>query len=127
MSMGEFAGRGVIITGALGIYGTWIADAFAREGAKLCLTDREHGGLEHRLAAAGGADGSFVQVADVTQDGALAELVKAVGERWGSADILINNAGVYPSGFFAGHPGYGMGPHHGCQRPCAFLADAARS
>lgn len=102
--MGEFAGRGVVITGALGIYGTWIADAFARQGAKLCLTDREPGGLEHRLAAAGGADGSFVQVADVTQDGALAELVTAVGERWGTADILINNAGVYPSGFLLDIP-----------------------
>ncbi len=96
--MSEFAGRRVVVTGALGIYGTWIADAFAREGARLCLTDRGTG-LEGRLAAAGAAEGSFVHAADITDDAALAGLVTAVGERWGSADILINNAGVYPSGF----------------------------
>lgn len=102
--MSEFAGRRVIITGALGIYGTWIADAFARAGARLCLTDRDPGGLEARLAAAGAADGSFVHAADITDDAALAGLVAAVGERWGSADILINNAGVYPSGFLLDIP-----------------------
>ncbi len=97
--MSEFAGRRVVITGALGIYGTWIADAFARAGARLCLTDREPRGLADRLASAGAADGSFVHAADITDHVALAGLVASVGERWGSADILINNAGVYPSGF----------------------------
>lgn len=97
--MTDLSGRGVVITGAVGIYGTWIADAFARAGAKLCLTDRDLGGLENRLAEAGGADGSFVHAADVADAGALAGLVADVGERWGAADILINNAGVYPSGF----------------------------
>ncbi len=95
----DFAGHGVVVTGALGIYGTWIADAFARAGAKLCLTDRDGSGLELRLAASGGAPGSFVHTADITDDTALAGLVAEVGERWGAADILVNNAGVYPSGF----------------------------
>lgn len=95
----DFTGRSVVVTGALGIYGTWIADAFARAGAKLCLTDRDAAGLEQRLAATGAAEGSFVHAADITDDAALAGLVATVGERWGSADILINNAGVYPSGF----------------------------
>ena len=99
MTMEAFAGRGVVITGALGIYGAWIADAFGRAGAKLCLTDRTADGLDARLTEAGGAPGSFVHVADVTDDRALAGLVAAVGERWGAADILINNAGIYPSGF----------------------------
>lgn len=97
--MSEFAGRGVVITGATGIYGTWIADAFAQAGAKLCLTDVAAGALERRLAEAGGAEGSFAHPADATDDAALAGLVAAVGERWGSADVLVNNAGVYPSGF----------------------------
>ena len=96
--MNEFAGRRVVITGAVGIYGTWIADAFARAGARLCLTDRGPG-LEERLAASAAAEGSFVHAADITDDSALAGLVDAIGERWGSADILINNAGIYPSGF----------------------------
>ena len=95
----DFTGHGVVVTGALGIYGTWIADAFARAGAKLCLTDRDASALERRLAASGAAEGSFVHAADITDDTALAGLVATVGERWGAADILVNNAGVYPSGF----------------------------
>jgi len=97
--MTNFNGQGAIITGALGIYGTWIADAFARAGAKLCLTDRDGAALNARLALAGGAEGSFAVAADLTSDADLAALAKTVGERWGAADILVNNAGVYPSGF----------------------------
>jgi 3-oxoacyl-[acyl-carrier protein] reductase len=95
----DFTGQGVIVTGALGIYGTWIADAFARAGAKLCLTDRDAAALERRLADADGAADSFVHAADITDDAALAGLAAAVGSRWGTADVLVNNAGVYPSGF----------------------------
>ena len=97
--MADFTGQGVIVTGALGIYGTWIADAFARAGARLCLTDREPEALDWRLASAGGATGSFAFAADITADKEVASLVASVGARWGAADILVNNAGVYPSGF----------------------------
>ena len=30
---------GVIVTGAAGVFGRWISAAFAREGARLCLSD----------------------------------------------------------------------------------------
>ena len=35
----EFRDRRVLITGAAGIYGRWFAEAFAAEGARLCLSD----------------------------------------------------------------------------------------
>src|SRR4051812_3853320 len=35
----EFKDKVVVITGAAGIFGRWIAAYFAREGAKLCLSD----------------------------------------------------------------------------------------
>ena len=97
--MADFTGRGVIVTGALGIYGTWIADAFARAGARLCLTDRVGEALDARLREAGGAEGSFSHPAELTDDGGLRGLAEAVGRHWGAADVLVNNAGVYPSGF----------------------------
>src|SRR3954466_4059828 len=62
-TMANFLGQGVIVTGALRIYGTWIADAFARAGAKLCLTDRDGAALDARLAQARGAEGSFAVAA----------------------------------------------------------------
>lgn len=99
LTHGGFTDQGVVITGALGIYGTWIADAFARAGAKLCLADRDPAALERRLADANPAPGSFTLAGDVTRDADIAALVAAVTARWGAADILVNNAGVYPSGF----------------------------
>lgn len=95
----DLTGKRVLITGALGIYGVWIADAFARAGAALCLTDRDATRLPERLTQAGGAPGSFVHAADIATDAGLSDLAEAVASHWGSADILINNAGIYPSGF----------------------------
>lgn len=34
----EFRGKTVVLTGAYGIFGTWIAEAFAAYGARLCLS-----------------------------------------------------------------------------------------
>lgn len=95
----DFSGTRVIVTGACGIYGGWIAQAFARAGAVLCLTDRDPAALERALAQAGGATGSFIHAADVTRDADLHALAAAIAQRWGAADVLVNNAGVYPSGF----------------------------
>lgn len=95
----DFAGQGVVVTGACGIYGSWIADAFARAGARLCLVDRDPAALQQRLVAAGGADGSFVAAVDLTDDTELHGLAETLRARWGAPDILVNNAGVYPSGF----------------------------
>ena len=97
--MHDFTGQGVIITGALGIYGTWIAKAFARAGAKLCLTDRDPAALTQWLTDAAAPEGSFAHAGDLADDAFVASLVAGIGERWGAADVLVNNAGVYPSGF----------------------------
>ena len=34
-----FTGKKVVVTGAAGIFGRWIAEAFLREGADVCLSD----------------------------------------------------------------------------------------
>ncbi|OBZ93375.1 oxidoreductase [Pararhizobium polonicum] len=94
----EFKGRKVIVTGASGIIGGWIAEAFACEGAQLCLTDRDAGKLEAKRATLSGA-GHLAIAADLTDAGSIAALADKVAEMWGAPDILVNNAGIYPSGF----------------------------
>ena len=89
------SGKRVVITGAAGIIGGWLADAFREAGARLCLTDSRADAL---AALDPGPDG-WVHAADIADADAIAGLVAAIGARWGAADVLVNNAGVYPSGF----------------------------
>ena len=90
----EFAGRRVVVTGAAGIYGRWIAAAFAASGARVCLTDGDGAALAPLARA-----GDLVHEADLTDAKSIAGLAAAVTRAWGAADVVINNAGVYPSGF----------------------------
>ncbi|MHB1103888.1 MAG: SDR family NAD(P)-dependent oxidoreductase [Devosia sp.] len=95
----QFEGRGVVVTGALGLFGQGLARVFAAQGAKICATDRDAEALAALLADMDAPAGSFVHAADLTRDDDLTGLVEAVGQMWGSADVVINNAGIYPSGF----------------------------
>ena len=95
----RFDGKGVVVTGAAGIYGRWIAAAFARAGAKLCLTDRDQPTVEALLQTLGAAEGSLAIAADLTQGPSIDHLVSGIAAAWGAPDVLVNNAGVYPSGF----------------------------
>lgn len=94
----EFVGRKVVVTGAAGIVGGWIATAFAREGAHVCLTDLDPGRLEAARAALPG-DGHLAIAADLTDAAALPAFAARVAGEWGAPDVLVNNAGIYPSGF----------------------------
>jgi 3-oxoacyl-[acyl-carrier protein] reductase len=96
----EFSGRKVVLTGACGVFGRWIAQAFAGAGARLCLSDRRGDALarmagEFDVAAKSG----LTHVTNLADSGSIDDLVAAVGKAWGAPDIVINNAGVYPSGF----------------------------
>ncbi|MBB3610568.1 SDR family NAD(P)-dependent oxidoreductase [Rhizobium sp. BK602] len=93
----DFKGKRVVVTGAAGIFGGWIAKAFAKAGAELLLTDADPA----RLASAAREIGvSHRQhVADLTSDADIKSLLSVIAEHWGAADVLVNNAGIYPSGF----------------------------
>ncbi|RTL70292.1 MAG: SDR family oxidoreductase [Pseudonocardiaceae bacterium] len=85
-----FHGKRVVLTGAAGVIGTWIAEAFAAEGADLLLTDgRPLDELAGRLGAAS-------HVADLSTGPGIDSLTAAIDARWPTADILVNNAAVYP-------------------------------
>jgi NAD(P)-dependent dehydrogenase (short-subunit alcohol dehydrogenase family) len=88
-------GKVALITGAGSGIGRAAALAFAREGARLLLSDRDAAGGEASAAAAraAGAEAAFV-AGDVTREDDVAGLVRAAVERFGRLDCAHNNAGV---------------------------------
>jgi 3-oxoacyl-[acyl-carrier protein] reductase len=92
----EFRDKGVVVTGAAGVFGRWIAAAFAREGAKLCLSDRRGDDLEP-LARELGLDGSraLLHPTELADEDSILDLADRVREAWGAPDIVVNNAGLY--------------------------------
>jgi NAD(P)-dependent dehydrogenase (short-subunit alcohol dehydrogenase family) len=93
-------GKVAIVTGA-GSQGSGfgtgkaIAFTFAREGARVCLVDRDPERAEQTrelIAASGGQ--AFVHSADVTESQACAGIVAATVERYGRLDLLVNNVGI---------------------------------
>jgi short-subunit dehydrogenase len=78
-----------LITGASEGIGAACAAEFGRAGAKLALTARSEEGLRQ----VGGAD-ALVLPADLTDAEARRWVVEGTVERFGSVDILINNAGM---------------------------------
>jgi 3-oxoacyl-[acyl-carrier protein] reductase len=95
----EFADKTVVVTGASGVFGRWIAEAFWREGARVVLADMRVEPAEAIVTANGvGRDRALVQGVDLTREDSILALGDAVRARWGAPDILVNNAGVYPKG-----------------------------
>ena len=93
----EFEGRKVVITGAAGVFGRWIAEAFDAVGADLMLSDLDATALA--ALAASLSRPHATHVTDLTDQGSMDDLLAHVRAAWGAPDILINNAGIYPSSF----------------------------
>jgi NAD(P)-dependent dehydrogenase (short-subunit alcohol dehydrogenase family) len=92
----KLSGKRVLITGASQGIGEGLAKAFAAEGCHLHLTARSAAKLDQlksELAAAHHTSVTTTAV-DMTDEGAVEKIVQNGGE----IDILINNAGVIPSG-----------------------------
>ena len=90
----DLAGSCVLVTGASRGLGLALAEEFARRGARLALTARDAESLEHarQQVAAHGTEAIAVPC-DVTDPGAVSDLVSTVTERLGRIDVLVNNAG----------------------------------
>jgi len=90
-----------LITGASRGIGRAIAQAYAAEGATLCLAATDRAKLEEVVASLGlPAARTMVHVLDVTDRDACFAAVDAVEQRFGRMDTLVNNAGVYKSRTF---------------------------
>ncbi|MFB9312060.1 SDR family NAD(P)-dependent oxidoreductase [Nocardioides plantarum] len=95
----DFADKTVLVTGGGTGIGRAIAEAFLANGANVAVSGRRRDKLDEALAAHP-AERTLAVEADVSQDGSVAALVAAVVERFGSVDVVVNNAAAYTSGAF---------------------------
>ncbi|MGO9702114.1 MAG: SDR family oxidoreductase [Xanthobacteraceae bacterium] len=93
--MGTFGGKVALVTGAARGLGRVTALAFAREDARVVVTDTdERGGQETlRMLRAGGGEGLFVR-ADVSIEADVEAMIAKTVEAYGRLDCAVNNAGV---------------------------------
>jgi 3-oxoacyl-[acyl-carrier protein] reductase len=89
--MDEIAQRTVIVTGGGSGIGRAIAEAFARRGNRVALFGRRADPVR-TVAETLGANALWRQ-ADVSKRAEVADAVRFVTERFGSIDVLVNNAG----------------------------------
>ncbi|MEN3283950.1 MAG: 2-dehydro-3-deoxy-L-rhamnonate dehydrogenase [Solirubrobacteraceae bacterium] len=80
-----------IVTGGAGGLGSAIGRRLLADGLRVAFADIELGSLPDDLAAA--ADAMTVRL-DVTDAASAVEMARAVSERFGRVDVLVNNAGI---------------------------------
>ncbi len=80
-----------VVTGALGLLGRELVAALARAGAKVVITDLDHGACVDRAHRTPGALGHG---ADITQPESVTALLAAILDRFGTIDVLVNNAAI---------------------------------
>ena len=96
--MSILEGRVAVITGASSGIGEACALAFAAKGARVVLAARRAERLSALVERVESAGGEALAVAtDVTDEAAVDNLFAQAVERFGTVDVLINNAGIADS------------------------------
>jgi short-subunit dehydrogenase len=96
MQMGKFdlTGSTAIVTGGSRGIGPYIAEALARQGARIALVARSEPELQANVRKLSEAGGEVIAVpADITSAQARRELIETVERTLGPVDVLVNNAG----------------------------------
>jgi NAD(P)-dependent dehydrogenase (short-subunit alcohol dehydrogenase family) len=89
------ARRIAIVTGAAQGIGRRTAEVLAERGYALALSDLRSPVETLRSIRAAGAGGDVIElVGDISDEAVVARLAAAVRDRWGRADVLVNNAGI---------------------------------
>jgi NAD(P)-dependent dehydrogenase (short-subunit alcohol dehydrogenase family) len=93
----SLSGKTAVITGAGAGIGQAIAELFAQAGAKVVVADVNAEGAERVAAGIREAGGqALAAVADVSQDTQVAAMLDQAIAGFGTLDILVNNAAIFP-------------------------------
>ncbi|MBC7136987.1 MAG: SDR family oxidoreductase [Oceanibaculum nanhaiense] len=94
----SFEGRVLLMSGAAGGIGLATAQVFARAGASLALGDLDEQRLAEMCAALGlPEDRLLLARHDVTEPESSRDLVRQAQQKFGGVDIVVPNAGLYPT------------------------------
>src|SRR5919202_2585025 len=88
--------RIVVVTGAASGIGRELILTLSDAGARTVAVDRDGQGLEETCSLVGGDEPLALKV-DLLEDGAEDELVGQTVRAFGSVDVLINCAGIFPT------------------------------
>lgn len=92
---GRFKNRVAVVTGGSQGIGFSIAKLFAEEGANVALFDINEEALQTAKSDLEKCDGQVVTfVVDVTSSEAVDQTLEKVNAKFGSIDIVVNNAGI---------------------------------
>ncbi|TPK65674.1 L-iditol 2-dehydrogenase [Mesorhizobium sp. B2-3-3] len=89
----RLAGKSALITGSARGIGKAFAEAYVREGAIVAIADINLEAARKTAAEIGG--GTYAVKLDVTDQASIDAAVKAVEDKAGGLDILINNAALF--------------------------------
>lgn len=93
-TQGELHGKVAIVTGGAGGIGTHISKTFAAAGARVVLASRNQQRLDGVAGEIDAQGGEALAVAtDITVPEQVDALVRRTVERFGSLDVMVNNAG----------------------------------
>jgi len=89
------AGKRIIITGSTSGLGLAMARALIKEGAKVLITGRDQDKIDRAVASVQSPEGECAgALINVRDEQSIERGLAAMAARWGSIDILINNAGI---------------------------------
>ena len=88
----RLSGKVAIVTGAASGMGKAIAELYAKEGARVVVSDMNLDGAQAVVEGISGE--AFAIQTDVTSEEALQQLFDETVKTFGQVDILVNNAGI---------------------------------
>ena len=90
--MGRLDGKVAVVTGGASGMGAATVRRFVAEGARVVIADLQEDKATAMVAELG-ADKVAFQRVDVTQEADVATVIDVATRRWGSLDVMFNNAG----------------------------------